>query len=111
MTFEELRKKFGLDSRVGRVACKSCGKELEVPNMYGKERELLTPFCGSTVMLHIHWLLYHGWHVTNREANPPDTYFCPNCFPKGQPEYKLYHDYDPWIEQASTWMKENDGKR
>ena len=112
MTIKELREKYGLNSRVGLVKCKSCGKELEVPNMYGeKERALLQPYCATTVILTVQWLIYHGWHVTKHEANPPGAYFCPDCFPEGQPEYKQYHELDPWIEQAKAWMKENNGKR
>ena len=61
MTIKELREKYGLDSRVGLVKCKSCGKELEVPNMYAeKDRKLLNPYCPTTVMLVTQWLLYGG---------------------------------------------------
>ena len=109
---EELRKRYGISSRVGKVSCKGCGKIIEVPNMYSeKSRRLLKPYCPSTVMLHIQWLLHHGWHVTKHEANPPAAFFCPDCFPEGQPEYKQFHELDPWIEQAEAWMKENDGKQ
>lgn len=109
---EELRKHYGMNSRVGKVTCKGCGCSLEVPNMYSeKSRKVLQPYCPSTVMLHIQWLLHHGWHITKHEANPLQTFFCPNCFPDGQSEYKQFHEFDPWIEQASKWMKENDGKQ
>lgn len=60
-----------MNSRVGKVTCKGCGCSLEVPNMYSeKSRKVLQPYCPSTVMLHIQWLLHHGWHITKHEANP-----------------------------------------
>ena len=112
MTTKELREKYGLDSRVGLVKCKSCGKELEVPNMYGeKERALLEPYCPTTVILTVQWLIHHGWHVTKHEANPPGAFFCPDCFPKGQPEYTKSICCEDWCNQAEKWMKDNNGKR
>lgn len=42
MTIKELKEKYGMNSRVGKVKCYSCGKELEVPNMYSEnEVELI----------------------------------------------------------------------
>ena len=110
-TFQEIRKRFGMDSRVGKVKCKKCGKELEVPNMYAeKERQLLKPYCPTTVILVVQWLIKHGWHVTNREANPSGAYLCPDCY-EGQPEYSRSEACDAWCKQAEAWMKENNGKR
>lgn len=110
---EELRKRYGMSSRVGKVSCKGCGKQLEVPNMYSeKERnDVLKPYCCSSVVLIIQWLIHHGWHVTTRDANPSGAYFCPDCFPKGQPEYNESPAGAEWCKQAEGWMKENNGKR
>lgn len=112
MTIKELKEKLGMNSRVGKVKCKGCGKELTVPNMYSdKERALLKPYCCSIVVLVVQWLIHHGWHVTTYEANPPASYFCPDCFPKGQPEYSRSPYGKDWCEQAEKWMRENNGKR
>ena len=110
MTFAELKEKLGMNSRVGKVKCKRCGKELVVPNMYGKDLELLKPYCCTATVLTVQWLIHHGWHITTYEANPPGAYLCPDCY-NGQPEYHKSQDCDAWCEQAEKWMKENGGKR
>ena len=110
-TIAEIRKRLGMDSRVRKVKCHKCGKELEVPNMFSeKDRQLLIPYCPTAVILTIQWLIKHGWHATNREANPPGAYLCPDCY-EGQPEYRRSKACDEWCEQAEAWMKENNGKR
>ena len=112
MTIKELKEKYGMNSRIGKVKCYSCGKELEVPNMYSeKDRKLLEPYCCATTVLMVQWLLHHGWHVTTHEADPSGAYFCPDCFPKGQPEYSKSPYGEDWCDQAEKWMKENNGKQ
>lgn len=110
-TFNEIRKWFGLDSRIGKVKCNVCGKELEVPNMYSEEeRAILKPYCCATTVLHVQWLIHHGWHVSNYDADPAGAYYCPDCFPKGTPEFSSREYGKGWCEQAAAWMKENNGK-
>jgi len=112
MTKEELLRKFGLDSRVGLVKCSVCGKTLKVPNMYAeKERAKLTPYCATTTILHVQWLIHHGWHVGSLEANPPHQFYCPDCFPKGTPEYSRRDYGADWCKQAEEWMNENDKRQ
>lgn len=110
---DQLRRRYGMDSRIGRVKCSRCGKELEVPNMYSeKERNaVLSPYCCATTVLHVQWLIHHGWHVTTYEADPAAAFFCPDCFPKGQPEFSRRPYGADWCRQAEAWMKENGGKR
>lgn len=110
---QDLRKRLGLNSRVGKVTCKVCGKELKVPNMYSKkERDIvLKPYCCATTVLHVQWLIHHGWHVSSYEANPAGAFYCPNCFPKGTPEFSRREYGKDWCEQAEKWMNENGGKR
>jgi hypothetical protein len=60
MTIADLEEKFGMNSRVGKIKCKSCGKELVTPNMYGKELELLKPYCCASTVLTVQWLIHHG---------------------------------------------------
>ncbi len=111
-TMKEIRKKFGMNSRIGKVKCFSCGKELEVPNMYRqKDIRNLDPYCPTTVILHVQWLIKHGWHVTKYEANPPGAFFCGDCFKKGTPEYRRSQCCDTWCEQAEKWMNENKGEQ
>jgi len=111
-SIEEIRKKFGLDSRVGKVRCKKCGKEMEVPNMYGsEERALLEPFCCSTVVLHVQWLIHHGWHVAKHEATPSGAFLCEECYTPGIPEYTKSPYCEKWCEQAEAWMRDNNGRR
>ena len=111
--FSELRKRLGLDSRVGKVRCKVCGKELEVPNMYREEERnaVLTPYCSTTTVLHVQWLIGHGWHVSTYDAEPAGAFYCPDCFPKGTPEYSQRPYCKDWCEQAGRWMRENGGIR
>lgn len=111
-TFQEIRKRFGMDSRVGKVKCNKCGKELEIPNMFSeKERNaVLKPYCCATTVLISQWLIHHGWHVTSRDANPSGAYLCPDCY-EGQPEYSRHPHGEDWCKQAEEWMKENNGKR
>ena len=95
-----------MDSRVGKVKCKKCGKELEIPNMFSeKERDaVLKPYCCSTTVLIIQWLIHHGWHVTSREANPAGAYLCSDCY-EGQSEYSRHPYGEDWCKQAEAWMK------
>ena len=110
---QKLRKRLGMDSRVGQVKCHKCGKTLDIPNMYSeKERNaVLKPYCCATTVLIVQWLIHHGWHVTTHDANPAGAFFCPDCFPKGQPEYSRSAAGQDWCKQAEQWMKENNGKR
>lgn len=100
-----------MNSRVRKVKCCGCGKEIEIPNMYAEEREKLVPFCCATTVLIVQWLIYHGWHVTTNEVNPPGAFFCQDCFPKGQAEYHRGPSCETWVKQAEAWMKENNGKQ
>ena len=111
MTIAELKEKIGLNSRVGKVKCCRCGKTLDTPNMYGKDLAILEPYCCAATVLIVQWLIHYGWHISTIEANPPHMYYCPDCFPKGTPEFHKSAECDAWCEQAEKWMKENDGKR
>lgn len=95
-----------MDSRVGKVKCKGCGRALKIPNMYGKNLAVLTPYCPTATIFTVQWLIHHGWHITTFEANPSGAYFCPDCFPKDQPEYHRSSECDAWCEQAEKWMNE-----
>lgn len=108
MTLKELREKYGLNKRTEVVKCSVCGKELQVPSMYSeKDRTAyLKPYCPTAVILVCQWLIHHGWHVSSIEARPPHQYYCPDCFPKGTPEYHKSSACDAWCEQAEKWMKE-----
>ena len=109
----ELRKRLDFDSRVGKVKCKTCGKELEVPNMYSERdrNAVLKPYCCATTVLHVQWLIHHGWHVSNYDADPAGAFYCPDCFPKGTPEFSRSAAGKDWCEQAERWMRGNDGKQ
>ena len=113
MTIVELKEKLGMNSRVGKVKCCRCGKELQIPNMYSdkERREYLKPYCPTAVILVCQWLIHHGWHISSLEAKPPHMYYCPDCFPKGTSEYHKSKECDAWCEQAEKWMKENNEKR
>lgn len=108
MTIVELKKKYGLDQRSHEVACSVCGKKIVAPTMYSeKERNaILHPYCCAATVLTCQWLIHHGWHVSSIEANPPHQYYCPDCFPKGIPEYHKAPYAADWCDQAEKWMKE-----
>ena len=111
-TFQEIKKRLRMDYRVGKVKCHSCGKELEVPQMYSeKEREILTPYCCAYTVLIVQWLIHHGWHVTTYDAEPSGAYLCPDCFKEGTPEFSRHEYGAQWCKQAEKWMKENNGIR
>jgi len=108
---DELRKRYGFNSRVGRVKCKMCGKELEVPNIISdNEREVLKPHCATYTIFLTQWLLHHGWHPTKLEANTSGAFLCPDCY-AGQPEYHEAPYAADWCKQAEKWMHENNGVR
>jgi ribosomal protein S27E len=108
---DELRKRYGFSSRVGRVSCKVCGKEIETPNIISdKEREVLNPYCATHTIFLTQWLLHHGWHVTRWDTNPSGAFLCPDCY-AGQPEYHEAPYAADWCEQAEKWMHENNGVR
>jgi len=108
MTLAELKETLGMNSRVGKVKCMRCGKELAAPNMYGDELKLLKPYCCAATVLIVQWLIHHGWHCLTLEATPPGAFLCPDCY-NGQPEYHKSQNGDAWCEQAEKWMKENNG--
>jgi len=108
MTVEDLKKKYGMYSRVQTVKCKHCGKTLQSPNMYGENLKVLDPYCGAGTLLTVQWLIHKGWHVTTLEAG--GEFLCPDCYKEGTPEYHKSKAGDAWCEQAERWMKENDGK-
>ena len=109
---KKLRTMFGMNKRTHIVRCKRCGKELLSPAMYSeKEREVLQPYCCTATVLTVQWLIGHGWHVTTYDADPPGAYYCPDCFPQGQPEYSRRPYCDDWCRQAEQWMNENNGER
>lgn len=94
--------------RVSEVKCFKCGKKLEVPAMYSsKDREVLKPFCCATTVLHVQWMICHGWHIRNLGLTDSHPYFCPDCWKEGTPEYKKLECADQWVEQAKQWMNEN----
>lgn len=109
---QEIRKRFGMDSRVIKVKCYKCGKELEAPRMFSeKERDaVLKPYCCASTVLTTQWLIYHGWHVTKHEATPSGAYLCHDCY-EGQPEFSRQPYCEDWCKQAEAWMKANEGKR
>lgn len=112
MDYSEIKKRLGMNSRTETVKCSRCGKELTVPNMY-REEDLkgLNPYCPTSTVLIVQWILHHGWHVATMRANPPGAYYCPDCFPEGTREFHETEDAAPWCEQAGKWMRENDGKQ
>lgn len=112
MNYTEIKKRLGMNSRTETVKCSCCGKELTIPNMYKrKDLDILKPYCGAATLLTVQWMLHHGWHVATMQADSPGAYYCPDCFPKGTPEYHETEDVASWCEQAEKWMKENDGKQ
>ena len=108
MAIEELRKKYGLDQRSKEVYCSVCGKKIRVPTMYSEKtrNEVLHPFCATATILLTQWLIHHDWHVSSIEAKPPHEFYCPDCFPKGTPEYHKSAACDDWCKQAEEWMNE-----
>ena len=110
MTIGELKEKLGMNSRTQKCKCKVCGKEIDIPNMYGKNLEILTPYCPTGTVLIVQWLIHHGWHCLTHEATPSGAFLCPDCY-QGQPEYHKGKACDVWCEQAEKWMKENGGKQ
>ena len=111
MNREQFRKRWGLDKRSHEVKCSVCGKTMTVPTMYSEKvrNEVLHPFCATATILTSQWLMHHGWHVSSIEANPPHMYYCPDCFPKGTPEYHESPHAAEWCKQAEEWMKKEEG--
>lgn len=104
MTIDEIRKR--LFPRKSVVKCFCCGKKLIVPGMYGEDLHSLQPFCCATTVLHVQWLIYHGWHVRNLGLHDSHPYFCPDCWTEGTPEYSRCEYCDEWVEQAKKWMND-----
>lgn len=96
-----------LHNRRGEVKCHCCGKKLEVPNMYkDADRRKLQPYCCATSLLHVQWLIHHGWHVRNLGLHDPHPFFCPDCWKDGTPEYGKREYCETWCQQAQDWMNE-----
>lgn len=107
-TLLALRRRLGLDERQTAVKCSCCGKPLVVPNLFGKKvREVLKPFCCATTVLHVQWLIYHGWHVRNLGLHDSHPYFCPDCWKEGTPEYSKSEECEAWCKQAQAWLDNN----
>lgn len=109
MDIKEIRKILGMDSRVQKVKCKCCGKELTAPNLYGKNLEILTPYCATATVFLVQWLIHKGWHVATIESG--GSFFCPDCFKEGTAEYHKSPNCEAWCEQGEKWMNEDNDKQ
>lgn len=93
--------------RKREVKCSKCGKKLIVPGMWSeKDRSTLKPYCCATTLLHVQWLICHGWHIRNLGIHDNHPYFCPDCWEEGTPEYQKAEFAEQWVEQAKKWMKD-----
>lgn len=92
MTIEELKNRYGFNSKTRKVRCFKCGKELEMPNMLSEKlrKEVLRPYCPAGTVFTIGWLITHGWHCTRHEAEPSGAFLCPDCYEEG--DSGIYQD-------------------
>lgn len=106
MTIEELKNRYGFNSKTSKVRCFKCWKELEMPNMLSEKlrKEVLRPYCPTGTVFTIGWLITHGWHCTRHEADPSGAFLCPDCYEEGTPEYIKTKFVDDWCKQAEDWM-------
>lgn len=90
------------------VKCHKCGKTMEVPNMYSESTrdKVLSPYCCTTSVFTVQWLIHHGWHIRNLGLTDSHPYFCPDCFEEGTPEYEARDYGKQWCEQAESWLNE-----
>lgn len=96
-------------SRITKARCSVCGRELDTPNLFSqKDRdEVLKSFCPSSTVLFTQWLIHHGWHVSKSDnIYYGGSFFCPDCFPKGLPEYSGDEIGKEWCVDAERWMRE-----
>lgn len=90
------------------VKCSCCGKTIEVPTMYSdKERQALKPYCCTSVILIVQWLIHEGWHVRNLGVTDNHPYFCPDCWEDGTPEYQRSKNCNVWYEQVKKWINDD----
>lgn len=92
--------------KISKCKCSVCGKEILVPNPTEKERTIFNPYCCSTVVLVVQYLIHEGWHIRNLGVTDNHPYFCPDCWKKGTPEYSKAPYNEEWYKQAKEWMED-----
>lgn len=95
-----------MTSKTHTVKCYKCGKKLEIPNMMNtKTRDaVLSPYCCTSILFTVQWILHHGWHIRNLGITDSHPYFCPECWEEGSPEYIKAEHGEAWCKQAQAWL-------
>lgn len=92
-------------SNKSKAKCSVCGKEIEIPNMYSEKKlSILSPYCCSTTVFIVQWLIHNGWHVRNLGVQDNHPYYCNDCWIDGTPEYKKADYGDAWCKQVENLM-------